>query len=312
MPIKIPDTLPAKEILEEENIFVMDETRAFMQDIRPLKIVILNLMPVKQTTETQLLRLLGNTPLQVEITLIHPASHQSKNTSAKHLEQFYKTFDDIRDLRFDGMVITGAPVETLPFEDVNYWPELKEIMDWSKSNVTSTLHICWGAQAGLYYHYGIPKYELEEKIFGVFRHRVCKPKVKLLRGFDEYFNVPQSRHTEIRREDIDKVEQLEILSDSEESGIYLVASKDGRQVFTTGHSEYDPWTLKEEYDRDIKKGLQCSIPKNYYPNDDPTLEPLNQWRSHAHLLFSNWLNYYVYQETAYDWIETKEGAQIIE
>lgn len=312
MPIKIPDTLPAREILEKENIFVMDETRAFTQDIRPLKIVILNLMPVKETTETQLLRLLGNTPLQVEITLIHPASHRSKNTSAEHLNEFYQTFDNIRDSRFDGMVITGAPVETLPFEEVDYWPELEEIMEWSKTNVTSTLHICWGAQAGLYYHYGIPKYHLREKIFGVFRHHISKRNVKLLRGFDEYFSVPQSRHTEVRRTDINQVENLEILSEAEESGVYLVATKDGKQVFTTGHSEYDPHTLKEEYDRDIKKGLTCSIPKNYYPNDDPSLEPLNQWRSHAHLLFSNWLNYYVYQETTYDWIRTKEGAQAID
>lgn len=301
MPIKIPDQLPAKEILQSENIFVMDESRAYHQDIRPLSIVILNLMPTKQTTETQLLRLIGNTPLQVDCVLLHPKTHQSKNTSAEHLETFYKTFDDIKDRKFDGMIITGAPVEHLEFEKVNYWEELKTIMAWSVDHVTSTFHICWAAQAGLYYHYGIPKYPLEEKVFGVFTHTVNKQNVNLLRGFDEEFYVPQSRHTEVRKEDIEKVENLEVLSESEEAGVYIAATKDGRQIFVTGHSEYDPETLKLEYERDLKKGLPISIPKNYFPDDDPSKQPRSKWRAHANLLFSNWLNYYVYQETPYDW-----------
>lgn len=309
MPIKIPDHLPAKEVLTQENIFVMDESRAFRQDIRPLKIVILNLMPTKETTESQILRLLSNSPLQIEVVLIHPRTHKSKNTSAQHLEQFYKTFEDIKDKKFDGMIITGAPVETLEFRDVDYWQELTEIMDWSKTHVTSTMHICWGAQAGLYYHYGIPKYPLEQKVFGVFEHQVCKANVKLLRGFDEHFYVPQSRHTEVRVEDIEKVDSLELLSVSENSGVYLVASKDGKEIYVTGHSEYDPHTLKWEYDRDVSKGMNCPIPENYYKNDDPAGEPLNYWRAHAHLLFANWLNYYVYQETSYDWVKEKEEAQ---
>ncbi|WP_248930256.1 homoserine O-acetyltransferase MetA [Paenibacillus hamazuiensis] len=300
MPIKIPDHLPAKEVLVQENIFVMDETVAFHQDIRPLRIAILNLMPTKETTETQILRLLGNTALQVEFVLLHPKTHTSKNTSAEHLEQFYKTFDDVKHERFDGMIITGAPVETLEFEDVNYWQELKTIMDWSTHNVTSTLHICWAAQAGLYHHFGVPKYPLPEKMFGVFPHTISRPNVKLLRGFDETFFVPQSRHTEVRREDILKVPDLEILSESEEAGVYIAASKDGRHIFVTGHSEYDACTLKAEYDRDIKKGMNIAVPKNYYPNDDPSRQPLVTWRAHANLLFSNWLNYYVYQETPYD------------
>lgn len=302
MPIKIPDHLPAKEVLINENIFVMDESRAFKQDIRPLRIVILNLMPTKETTETQLLRLLANTPLQVEVVLLHPQTHVSKNTSAEHLQQFYQTFSEIKRYKFDGMIITGAPVETLEFEQVNYWEELTEIMEWSKHNVTSTLHICWAAQAGLYHHYGVPKYPLEQKIFGVFEHYLCRDNVKLVFGFDERFYVPQSRHTEFRREDIEKVPELELLSESKDSGVYMVASKDGRQIFVTGHSEYDPLTLKWEYDRDVGRGLDCVIPQNYYPNDDPTQTPLNQWRSHAYLLFSNWLNYYVYQATSYDWV----------
>lgn len=301
MPIKIPDALPAKEVLQSENIFVMDETRAYHQDIRPLRIAIMNLMPTKVTTETQILRLLANSPLQVEFVLLHPKSHTSKNTSAEHLRQFYKTFDDVSDKYFDGMIITGAPVEHLPFEQVNYWEELTGIMDWAKERVTSTFYICWAAQAGLYHHFGIEKYDLPEKLFGVFPHYVTKPNVELVRGFDEVFLVPQSRHTEVRKEDILKVPELEILSESEEAGVYLAATKDGRHIFVTGHSEYDPLTLKAEYDRDINKGLQVPMPKNYYPNDDPNQMPRSTWRAHANLLFTNWLNYYVYQTTPYEW-----------
>lgn len=300
MPIKVPDQLPAKDILAEENIFVMDESVAYHQDIRPLKIAILNLMPTKEVTETQLLRLIGNTPLQVEVVLINPKTHTSKNTSAQHLESFYKTFDDIKHQYYDGMIITGAPVETLPFEEVNYWEELQDIMEWSKRKVTSTFHICWGAQAGLYHHYGIPKHDLAEKMFGVFPHQVEERNVPLMRGFDEQFYVPQSRHTEVRRDDIEAVADLEILSSSPEAGVYIAASRDGRQIFVTGHSEYDPASLKSEYDRDQAKGMDIAIPKNYYPNDDPSKQPLSTWRAHANLLFSNWLNYYVYQQTPYD------------
>ena len=298
MPIKIPNDLPAKQVLENENIFVMDETRAVTQDIRELKIVILNLMPKKQETEVQLLRLIGNSPLQVEITLLHPKTHKSKNTSEEYLLAFYHTFDDIKHKKFDGMVITGAPVETLSFEEVTYWEELKEIMEWTKSNVTSTLHICWGAQAGLYYHYGVPKYPLPKKMFGVFPHYVLK-NGKLLQGFDDVFYVPHSRHTYTRREDIEKIEALELLSVSDESGVYIAASKDGKQIFITGHSEYDPNTLKDEYERDLSKGLDIEIPINYFPDNDVTKNPVVTWRSHANLLFSNWLNYYVYQVTPY-------------
>ncbi|OIJ18979.1 homoserine O-succinyltransferase [Anaerobacillus alkalidiazotrophicus] len=300
MPIKIPDMLPAKEILLKENIFVMDESRAFSQDIRPLKIVILNLMPVKEVTETQLLRLLGNSPLQVEVVFIHPDTHESKNTSKKHLTAFYQTLDEIKDRKFDGMIITGAPIEHLPFEDVTYWSELKDIMDWSVSNVTSTLHICWGAQAGLYHHYGVPKYMLKEKVFGVFPHTISNPHVDLLRGFDDEYVVPQSRYTEVRREDIDKIPDIEILSESKEAGVNIVASKNGKQIFITGHFEYDATTLKVEYERDIQKGLDISCPINYFFNNDPTIAPRLRWRAHANLIFSNWLNYYVYQETPYD------------
>lgn len=300
MPIKVPDNLPAKEILSNENIFVMDESIAYQQDIRPLRIAIMNLMPTKETTETQLLRLLSNTPLQVEVVLLHPKTHQSKNTSAEHLESFYKTFDEISHQYFDGMIITGAPVEHLPFEEVNYWEELQEIMDWTKRHVTSTFHICWASQAGLYHHYGVPKYNLDFKIFGVFPHTVEKRNVQLLRGFDEMFFVPQSRYTEVRREDIEPIEQLEILSESADSGIYIVASRDGKQIFVTGHSEYDPTSLKFEYDRDVSKGLQIELPQNYFPGDNPSCMPLSTWRAHANLLFSNWLNYYVYQQTPYD------------
>ena len=300
MPIKIPDTLPAKEVLSSENIFVMDESRAYQQDIRPLRIAILNLMPTKETTETQLLRLVGNSPLQVEVVLLHPRSHTSKNTSAEHLEAFYKTFDEVKHLRFDGLIITGAPVEQLDFEEVTYWEELKEIMAWSKHNVTSTMHICWASQAGLYYHYGVPKYDLPEKCFGVFAHTLNAAGIKLLRGFDEVFHVPHSRHTEVRREDIERAEMLDILSESEEAGIYLVASRDGKQIFVTGHSEYDPESLQWEYERDKGKGLEVALPRHYYPNDDPTRKPPSVWRAHANLLFTNWLNYYVYQETPYE------------
>ncbi len=300
MPIKLPDHLPAVEILTNENIFVMKESRAFTQDIRPLRIVILNLMPIKPTTETQLLRLLGNTPLQVEAVLLHPSTHTSKNTSEEHLSMFYHTFDEIKDQKFDGMVITGAPVEQFEFEEVSYWDELTRIMEWKLTNVTSTLHICWGAQAGLYYHFGIPKYKLQNKLFGVFPHKVNKQNVKLFRGFDPQFNIPHSRHTENRKEDIEKVEELEILVESAEAGVAIIATKDGSQIFATGHSEYEQNTLKEEYERDLGRGLPIDIPKNYFPNDDPSQEPLVSWRAHANLLFSNWLNYYVYQETPYD------------
>lgn len=300
MPIKIPDNLPATEVLNGENIFVMGEARAFHQDIRPLKIVILNLMPTKIATETQLLRLIGNSPLHVEIVLLHPKTHLSKNTSEEHLLTFYNTFDQVSREKFDGMIITGAPVEQMEFEEVNYWDELKLIMDWTRHNVFSTLHICWGAQAGLYHHYGIPKYPLAAKLFGVFPHYVCKQYVKLLRGFDDQFWAPNSRYTEVRRADIERIAALEILAESDEAGVYLVARKDGRQVFVTGHSEYDPLTLKAEYDRDVAKGLAIRVPENYFPDDDPAKAPLIRWRGHANLLFTNWLNYCVYQETPYD------------
>ncbi|MCY9657990.1 homoserine O-succinyltransferase [Paenibacillus chondroitinus] len=300
MPIKIPDNLPAKEILNQENIFTMDESVAYHQDIRPLRIALLNLMPTKETTETQLLRLIGNTPLQVEFVLLHPKTHTSKNTSVEHLEMFYKTFDDIKEEKLDGMIITGAPVEQMEFEDVNYWEELTQILNWSKENVTSTLHICWAAQAGLYHHFGVRKFALDNKIFGVFPHTVEVPNTKLLRGFDEIFHVPQSRHTDVRREDIERCPDLEILSESEESGVYIAATRDGKHIFVTGHSEYDANSLKWEYDRDVSKGLPIDIPKNYYPNNDPSRQPYNTWRAHANLLFSNWLNYYVYQETPFE------------
>ncbi|WML37111.1 homoserine O-succinyltransferase [Clostridium sp. OS1-26] len=300
MPIKIQDNLPAVKILNNENIFVMTENRAFHQDIRPLKIAILNLMPTKITTETQLLRLLGNTPLQVEVELLNPKTHISKNTSEEHLMTFYKSFDEVKDQKFDGLIITGAPVEHMKFEEVDYWNELKEIMEWSIHNVYSTLHICWSAQSALYYHYNIPKYELNEKIFGVFSHSATKNNVKLLRGFDDEFFVPHSRHTEVRKEDIEKNKELTLLAESEESGVYIISAKGGRQIFVSGHSEYDPLTLKSEYDRDIAKGLDIKVPKNYYPQDDPTKHPVVKWRSHANLLFSNWLNYYVYQETPFN------------
>lgn len=300
MPIKIPNDLPATATLQSENIFVMTETRAITQDIRPLEILILNLMPTKIDTETQFARLLGNTPLQVHLEFMHTKSHIAKHVSAEHLFTFYKTFDEIRDRRYDGMVITGAPVELMPFEQVEYWDELCDIMEWSKTNVHSTLHICWGAQAGLYYHYGVPKYPLPQKLFGVFPHRVEYKHPILLRGFDDVFMAPHSRHTTILREDIERVPELKIIASSEEAGIYAVFTAGGRQVFLTGHSEYDPDTLKREYERDKALGLPIAVPKNYFPNDDDTQPPLVTWRGHANLLFSNWLNYFVYQTTPYD------------
>ena len=300
MPIRIPNDLPAAAALQQENIFVMPQNRAMTQDIRPLEIVLLNLMPTKVVTETQLSRLLGNTPLQVNLELMHTTSHKPKNVSEEHMLSFYKSFDELKHRKFDGMVITGAPVEKLEFEDVDYWDELCEIMEWSKTNVHSTFHICWGAQAGLYYHYGIKKYPLPEKLFGVFPHRADYKRAILLRGFDDEFYVPHSRHTTIRREDVEDVWDLRIIASSDEAGVYAVQTKGGRQIFVTGHSEYDPETLKTEYLRDKNLGLPISVPKNYFPNDDDTKDPIVKWRSHANLLFSNWLNYFVYQTTPYD------------
>jgi len=300
MPIRIPNNLPATGVLQKENIFVMTETRAVTQDIRPLEIVLLNLMPTKIVTETQLTRLLGNTPLQVHLELMHMSTHKSKNVSQDHLLSFYKTFDELKHRKFDGMVITGAPVEKMDFEDVDYWPELCEIMEWSKTHVHSTFHICWGAQAGLYYHYGIPKYPLEEKMFGVFTHVKDYNRAILLRGFDDEFYAPHSRHTTVKREDIEKVPGLKILASSPQAGVYAVMNKEGRQIFVTGHSEYDPETLKTEYFRDKNQGLPIRVPENYFPNDDDTKDPIVRWRGHANLLFSNWLNYFVYQTTPYD------------
>lgn len=300
MPIQIPNDLPAAATLQQENIFVMTENRADTQDIRPLEIVLLNLMPTKVETETQLSRLLGNTPLQVRLELMHTRSHKSKNVSADHLLNFYKSFDELKHRKFDGMVITGAPVENMAFEDVDYWQELCEIMEWTKTNVHSTIHICWGAQAGLYYHYGINKYQLDRKMFGVFPHTVDYKRSILLRGFDDLFWVPHSRHTTVKREEIEAVPGLKILASSPQAGVYAVASKEGRQIFITGHSEYDPDTLKKEYLRDKNQGLPISVPANYFPNDDDSADPIVRWRGHANLLFSNWLNYFVYQTTPYD------------
>lgn len=300
MPIKIPNELPAVRILEDENIFVMTETRAITQDIRPLKILILNLMPTKIDTETQLSRLLGNTPLQVEIELLHTSTHVSKNTSEEHLLAFYKVFEDVKHRYFDGMIITGAPVEKLEFEEVEYWEELKEIMEWSKTHVQSTFHICWGAQAGLYYHFGIQKHIMKEKLSGIFKHTVEYKRSILFRGFDDEFNVPHSRYTTINREDVLKVPQLRILSSSEEAGLYAMSTQNGRQIFITGHSEYDAETLNKEYVRDKNAGINPKVPVNYFPNDDDTQKPLVTWRSHATLLYTNWLNYFVYQTTPYD------------
>ena len=306
MPIKIPNELPAVRTLETENIFVMTETRAITQDIRPLKILILNLMPTKVDTETQLSRLLGNTPLQVEIELIHTSTHKSKNISEEHLLAFYKEFSDVKDRYFDGLIITGAPVEKMEFEEVEYWQELVEIMEWSKTHVHSTLHICWGAQAGLYYHYGIKKHLMEEKLSGVYAHTVDYKRSILFRGFDETFFVPHSRYTTVRREDIENVPILKILASSEEAGVYAVITPGGKQVFLTGHSEYDAATLEKEYKRDKALGINPKVPKNYYPGDDDTKPPMLTWRAHATLLFTNWLNYFVYQTTPYDIAKIKE------
>ena len=300
MPIRIQADLPAIEVLESENIFVMTHERANLQDIRPLKIAILNLMPTKIETETQLLRLLGNTPLQVDVELLHPATHVSKNTSSYHLNTFYKTFADVKDQKFDGLIITGAPVEKLPFEEVDYWDEMCQIMEWSKENVYSVLHICWGAQAGLYYHYGIPKYALPQKLFGVFDHRVLKPSSPLFRGFDDRFYAPHSRHTEVLEEDIRKVPGLEVLAVSEEAGVFAVKTEDSRQFFLLGHLEYDRNTLAQEYWRDVDRGLDIQVPRHYFPNDDPNQTPIVRWRSAGQLIYTNWLNYYVYQTTPYD------------
>ncbi|HHX61389.1 MAG TPA: homoserine O-succinyltransferase [Epulopiscium sp.] len=299
MPVKVANNLPAIEILEREQIFVMKEDRAAKQDIRELNILILNLMPVKQDTEVQLLRLLSNTPLQMEVTFLHPMSHESKNTAPEHLQQFYKTFPEVKGKKFDGMIITGAPVEMMAFEDVAYWEELSDIMEWTKTHVTSTLHICWGAQAALYYHYGIKKYPLEEKLFGVFPHDKYGHE-KILQGLDDQVWIPHSRHSEVRQEDIEKIKTLKILLSSEESGVAFIISEDGRQVFSTGHAEYDRRTLDKEYKRDLSKDLPIDSPKNYYENNDDLKNPVVNWRSHAYILFSNWLNYYVYQVTPYN------------
>ena len=300
MPIRIPTGLPARETLERENIFVMNEFRASHQDIRPLKIAILNLMPTKITTETQLIRLLSNSSLQIELTLLQTATHKSSHTSAEHIESFYKNFDDIKDENFDGLIITGAPVENLDFGEVHYWDELCGIMDWSKTHVFSTLHICWAAQAGLFHHYGVAKYPLEKKMSGVFRHYVTSPNHPITRGFDEEFLAPHSRHTGIREEDIAKVPELELVAKSDEAGPYIICARDARMLFVTGHSEYDFDTLSKEYFRDVDKGLKIELPKNYFPGNDPAKRPKNLWRGHANLLFSNWLNYFVYQNTPYD------------
>ena len=300
MPIRIPNDLPAAQVMQQENIFVMKHQRATTQHIRPLEIVVLNLMPTKIVTETQLTRLLGNTPLQVNLELMHTSTHRSKNVSEEHLLTFYKTFEELKDRKFDGMVITGAPVELLDFEDVDYWDELCRIMEWSKTHVHSTLHICWGAQAGMYYHYGIKKYPLDKKMFGVFPHHADYKRSILLRGFDDTFYVPHSRHTTVLREDIEAVQGLKILASSEEAGVYAVMNKNGHHIFITGHSEYDARTLEAEYLRDKNLGKQIAVPENYYPDDDDTKDPIVRWRGHANLLFSNWLNYFVYQTTPYD------------
>ena len=302
MPLNLPDKLPAINLLKEENIFVIDNSCANAQDIRPLKIVVLNLMPLKITTETDLIRLLSNSPLQIEVSFMKLKSHTSKNTPIEHMKAFYRDFASMREERFDGMIITGAPVEHLEFEDVNYWNEITEIFDWTRTHVTSTMYICWAAQAGLYYHYGIPKYPLDKKMFGIFEHHVTEgfSHLPIFRGFDDVFYVPHSRHTEVRREDIDKCKELQVVSESDESGVHIVMARGGREIFVTGHSEYSPYTLDGEYRRDLGKGLPIDMPKNYYRNDDPEQGPLVRWRSTANLLFSNWLNYYVYQETPYD------------
>ncbi len=310
MPIKIPNELPATKVLTDENIFVMTETRAMTQDIRPLKILLLNLMPTKIDTETQLSRLLGNTPLQVELELIHTSTHKSKNTSQEHLLAFYQTFEDVKHRYYDGMIITGAPVELLEFEEVTYWQELCEIMEWTKTHVHSTFHICWGAQAGLYYHFGVPKKKLDKKMFGIFPHTADYKRSILLRGFDDVFMVPHSRHTTVLREDLEAVPELKILASSEEAGVYAVSTENGKQIFITGHSEYDANTLNKEYVRDINLGKSIEVPKNYFPDDDPTKPPMVTWRSHANLLYSNWLNYFVYQTTPYNLEELSSDQKV--
>lgn len=303
MPVNIPDKLPAIELLKQENIFVMDASRADSQDIRPLKILILNLMPLKISTETDLLRLLSNSPLQIEIDLLKIKGHKSKNTSEDHMKAFYKDFDDVRDFKYDGMIITGAPVEHLDFEEVKYWPQLQEVMNWAEKNVFSTLFICWAAQAGLYHHYGVPKYPLGRKKFGVFKHRTSNDKLPIFRGFDDEYWVPHSRHTEILRKDIEPVNELTIISESDEAGVNMVIGKGGRQLFITGHLEYSRNTLDTEYRRDLEKNLPIQVPLNYYPNDDYRQQPIMRWKSAAHLFYANWLNYYVYQETPYNLAE---------
>lgn len=300
MPVKIADGLPAQSILENEHIFIMTEHRALHQDIRPLKIGILNLMPTKVVTETQILRCLSNTPLQIEVTLVQTSTHTSRNTSSEHLLNFYKTFDEIRNMNFDGFIITGAPVEQMEFEDVDYWQEICEIMDWTKTHVHSTFHICWAAQAALYHHYGIKKYPLEEKMSGVFLHHMLTPKSRLFRGFDSEFWAPHSRHTEVRQADIEKVPQLKVMAVSDEAGVYAVCSEDSRQFFITGHSEYDVDTLAMEYQRDLGKGMDPKIPAHYFPDDDPSKQPVMKWRAHSTLIYTNWLNYFVYQTTPFD------------
>lgn len=304
MPIRVQNDLPVKEILEQENIFVMDEHRAVHQDIRPIRIGLLNLMPLKEDTELQILRSLSNTPLQVDVVFVNVASHKSKNTPTSHLNKFYQRFYEIREEKFDGFIITGAPVEQMPFEEVNYWEELKEIMEWTNEHVTSTLHLCWGAQAGLYYHYGIQKVPLKEKMFGVFQHRVLNRKIPLVRGFDDVFFAPHSRHTEVPMEEIRKDERLTVLAESEEAGLFIATAKEGRQIFVMGHPEYDRVTLDAEYKRDLEKGLAIQMPVNYYPKNDSREKPLLTWRAAANNLYTNWLNYYVYQATPYDWSGT--------
>ena len=305
MPLNLPSRLPAVEILKSENIFVMDSQQASTQDIRPLRIVILNLMPLKITTETDLIRLLSNTPLQIEVDFLKISGHISKNTPVEHMMTFYKDFSTLRNENYDGMIITGAPVEQMPFEEVNYWKEVSEIFDWARTHVTSTLYICWAAQAGLYHFYGVPKYPLPQKMFGIFKHKVYDHQNPIFRGFDDEFYVPHSRHTEVRKSDIEKVPELTLLSESEESGVYMVMARGGREFFITGHSEYSPYTLDTEYRRDLDKGLSIEMPLNYYRNNDPKEGPLVRWRGHANLLFSNWLNYFVYQQTPYDIREIK-------
>lgn len=302
MPIKVQSGLPAREKLEWENVFTMDENRAMHQDIRPIEVGILNLMPLKEDTELQILRALSNTPLQVDVTFVAVSSHESKNTSMSHLNKFYNSFDEIKDRKFDGFIITGAPVEQMEYEEVDYWKEFEEICEWTKTNVTSTMHLCWGAQAGLYYHYGVQKHMLDHKMFGLFEHKIANRKIPLVRGFDDCFWAPHSRHTEVRKEDIEKVPELTILAESEKAGVFLVMDEDGKKIFVMGHPEYDRMTLHTEYMRDKEKGLDIKVPENYYENDDCTVKPNLMWRSHANALYTNWLNYYVYQTTPYEYI----------